>query len=345
MASISNLAAKSYQNGKTYTNWGEPAYVGNETGYGNMVMVWRFTIDSPCSEVVLTGAAYGQWAYAAELSYYLSSAEDDSNYINYIGSSGRLGSVSWTTVGGSQTITLRNIPAGTWYVYFCPAYENCLRSRVSTPTGSCTGAAEYGLTKVIGAGTNLTLTLSYSPFRSAGINIGSGDVIYAGETLKVTFSAQTGYMDPECTVSGVGSVSSGDTFSVSGNCTVISSATKIPYTLSYQVGNGAALVVTRNGSALASGATIYYGDTLSISFAAQTGYEIKSATLNGNKIQSPTTHKVAGNVSIVIVSAPQGFAEINEGGEFSNYLTYIFSGGTRDRYLPKIRENGAWVDY
>lgn len=205
-------------------------------------------------------------------------------------------------------------------------------------------AVAYKLT-LSSSGTNLTAKLKVSFFRSAGTALTNGSTIYGWETVEITFSAAAGYQDPVCVVGGVGSISSGDSFTVTGNCTVTSSATKIPYTLKYSVGKGAALTVTRSGSALASGATIYFGDTLSISFAAQTGYEIKSATLNGNKIQSPTTQKVAGNVSIVIVSTPQGFAAINEGGEFSNYLAYIFSGGTRERYLPKIRENGAWVDY
>lgn len=205
-------------------------------------------------------------------------------------------------------------------------------------------AVAYKLT-LSSSGTNLTAKLKASFFRSAGTALTNGSTIYGWETVEITFSAAAGYQDPVCVVGGVGSISSGDSFTVTGNCTVTSSATKIPYTLKYSVGKGAALTVTRSGSALASGATIYFGDTLSISFAAQTGYEIKSATLNGNKIQSPTTQKVAGNVSIVIVSTPQGFAAINEGGDFSNYLAYIFSGGTRERYLPKIRENGTWVDY
>lgn len=205
-------------------------------------------------------------------------------------------------------------------------------------------AVAYKLT-LSSSGTNLTAKLKASFFRSAGTALTNGSTIYGWETVEIKFSAAAGYQDPVCTVGGVGSISSGDSFTVTGNCTVTSSATKIPYTLKYSVGKGAALTVTRSGSALASGATIYFGDTLSISFAAQTGYEIKSATLNGNKIQSPTTQKVAGNVSIVIVSTPQGFAAINEGGDFSNHLAYIFSGGRRERYLPKIRENGKWVDY
>ena len=225
-------------------------------------------------------------------------------------------------------------------------YSNMSRVNVGGDgSASGTSAVAYTLTKKQGSGTSLSVTIASSSFRSAGAAVSNNGTIYAGETLKVSFSAQTGYQDPKCTVSGVGSVSSGATFSVSGDTTITTSAAKTPYTLSFRVGNGAALVVTRNGSALASGATIYYGDTLSISFAAQTGYEIKSATLNGSAIQSPTEQKVTGNVSIVIDSAPLGFAEICESGEFSGYLAYIFSNGTRERYLPKIRENGAWVDY
>lgn len=128
MATISNLSAYSYQNGKKYTDWGEVAYVGYESGYGNLVMVWRFAIDKPCSSVTLKGSANGTWAYAEELSYYLSDKMDDSRYMNYIGTSGRLGSTNWNIPYVSRTIMLENVPAGTWYVYFCPSNENCLRS-------------------------------------------------------------------------------------------------------------------------------------------------------------------------------------------------------------------------
>lgn len=225
------------------------------------------------------------------------------------------------------------------------AYMTSTATSQWTATGrgsaSITSATAYTLTKSQGEGTTLGITVASSPFRSAGTNIGNGGLIYAGETLKVTFSAQAGYKDPKCTVSGVGSVSNGRTFSVSGNCTVTTTATKTPYTLTYSVGSGIALVVTRGGSALASGATIYYGDTLNISFAAQTGYEVASATLNGKNIESPSSHTVTGDTTIVIDSALLSSAWLCIDGIFKRYFINIFIQGAWRRCREKIFSGGG----
>lgn len=201
-------------------------------------------------------------------------------------------------------------------------------------------AVAYKLT-LSSNGTNLTAKLKASFFRSAGTALTNGATIYGWETVEITFSAAAGYQDPVCTVGGVGSISSGDSFTVTGNCTVTSSATKIPYTLKYAVGNGAALTVTRSGNALASGDTIYYGDSLSISFAAQTGYEIKSAVLNGDEITSPYTHKVTGNVDLTVVTALLSSAWIYINGVFKRYFINIFIQGAWRRCREKIFSGGG----
>lgn len=201
-------------------------------------------------------------------------------------------------------------------------------------------AVAYKLT-LSSNGTNLTAKLKASFFRSAGTALTNGATIYGWETVEITFSAAAGYQNPVCTVGGVGSISSGDSFTVTGNCTVTSSATKIPYTLKYAVGNGAALTVTRSGNALASGDTIYYGDSLSISFAAQTGYEIKSAVLNGDEITSPYTHKVTGNVDLTVVTALLSSAWICINGVFKRYFINIFIQGAWRRCREKIFPGGG----
>ena len=201
-------------------------------------------------------------------------------------------------------------------------------------------AVAYKLT-LSSNGTNLTAKLKASFFRSAGTALTNGATIYGWETVEITFSAAAGYQNPVCTVGGVGSISSGDSFTVTGNCTVTSSAAKIPYTLKYAVGNGAALTVTRSGNALASGDTIYYGDTLSISFAAQTGYEIKSAVLNGGEITSPYTHKVTGNVDLTVVTALLSSAWIYINGVFKRYFINIFIQGAWRRCREKIFSGGG----
>lgn len=221
-------------------------------------------------------------------------------------------------------------------------YNNMSRENVGGDgSASGTSAVAYTLTKKQGSGTSLSVTVYSSPFRSAGAAVSNNGTIYAGETLKVSFSAQTGYQDPKCTVSGVGSVSSGATFSVSGDTTITTSAAKTPYTLSFCVGNGAALVVTRDGSALASGDTIYYGDSLNISFSALTGYEVKSAVLNGVEITSPYTHEVTGSVDINIVTALLSSAWIYVNGAFKRYFINIYIQGAWRRCREKIFSGGG----
>lgn len=208
-------------------------------------------------------------------------------------------------------------------------------------SASGTSAVAYTLTKKQGSGTSLSVTIASSSFRSAGAAVSNNGTIYAGETLRVSFSAQTGYQNPKCTVSGVGSVSSGATFSVSSDTTITTSAAKTPYTLSFRVGNGAALVVTRNGSALASGDTIYYGDSLNISFSAQPGYEVKSAILNGSEITSPYTHEVTGSVDLTIVTALLSSVWIYVNGTFKRYFINIFIQGAWRRCREKIFPGGG----
>ena len=70
------------------------------------------------------------------------------------------------------------------------------------------------------------------------------------------------------------------------------------YTLSISRGNGTTITVKRNGTALSNGATIYHFDILSISISANTGYAIKTHTVN-NTTWDSGNYTVGGNVSVV----------------------------------------------
>lgn len=72
-----------------------------------------------------------------------------------------------------------------------------------------------------------------------------------------------------------------------------------PYTLSISQGSGSSISVLRNGSYLSNGATINYGDVLTIYFSANTGYNLNTQTVNGGSFSSGSKHTVTGNVSIV----------------------------------------------
>ena len=97
----------------------------------------------------------------------------------------------------------------------------------------------------------------------------------------------------------------------------------------------------RSGEALSDGATIYYGDSLNISFSAQTGYEVKSAVLNGDEITSPYTHQVAGSVDLIIVTALLSSAWICINGVFRRYFINIYIQGAWRRCREKIFPGGG----
>lgn len=82
------------------------------------------------------------------------------------------------------------------------------------------------------------------------------------------------------------------------------------YTLSISAGTGTAITVdnsTAGKTGLASGAMIAKGDVLKISFAANTGYELKTHTVNGGSFTSGGSHTVSGNVTVAATAALKSY--------------------------------------
>lgn len=77
------------------------------------------------------------------------------------------------------------------------------------------------------------------------------------------------------------------------------------YSLSTSAGTGSAITVNRTSSGyastgnLSSGARLYTGDTLKITFTPSANYAIATHTVNGSTFTSGGTHTVAGNVNVV----------------------------------------------
>lgn len=77
-----------------------------------------------------------------------------------------------------------------------------------------------------------------------------------------------------------------------------------PYTLTVSAGEGSTVTVNRLSSGagatgvLSSGATLYHGDVLQISFGASSNYQLLTATVNGSAFTSGNTLTVTGDVSI-----------------------------------------------
>ena len=87
-------------------------------------------------------------------------------------------------------------------------------------------------------------------------------------------------------------------YTPSGNVTLYAIWQLNSYTLSISAGTGSSITVKRGTTSLANGATIYYGDSLTVTFAASTGYSLATHTVNGTTFTSGNTHTVTGAVSV-----------------------------------------------
>lgn len=113
-----------------------------------------------------------------------------------------------------------------------------------------------------------------------------------------------------------------------GNITFAASSqnialTNIPrqYTLSISAGTGSSITVKRGSTTLSNGATITYGDVLTITFAASTGYSLGAHTVNGNTFTSGGTHTVSGAVSVASTASPIKSTISAPNGTFGSKLT------------------------
>ncbi len=101
------------------------------------------------------------------------------------------------------------------------------------------------------------------------------------------------------------------------------------------------LEVKRGGVSLSDGASIAYGDVLTITFGASEGYKA-TATLNGAPIQSGATHTVTGDVSIAVTAEAQGLVYIDTGAKFEAYQVFIDNGGAWEQYAPYLDNGASW---
>lgn len=148
----------------------------------------------------------------------------------------------------------------------------------------------YKATWNTGTGYSITVKRTSSPLQGASTgNLSSGATIYYGDVLSITYTASTGYSlgnKGKTSITVTGNVTSSD---------IYTSATVNSYKVSWNTGTGYAIAVKRTSSplkgastgALNNGATIYYGDVLSVTYTASTGYSVTghgktSVTVTGN---------------------------------------------------------------
>lgn len=213
---------------------------------------------------------------------------------------------------------------------------------------SVTSTTLYTFRKNVSAG---VATATITNTSNGYVKLEDGDLIHAGSTLQMWRAAAEGYTLTAAHFGGGGIVENGATYKISGNTTVTITAQVNSYSLSISTDGNSTVTVNRTSSplkgaatgALSSGATIYYNDVLEITVTADTGYEIKTATLNGGTVTSPYT--VTGAVSIVTTASALGFVYIDTGTELKAYLIYIDTGSAWKRYRAYVDTGTGFKSY
>lgn len=194
----------------------------------------------------------------------------------------------------------------------------------------------------ISAGTGSTITVKRN-----GTVLSNGSTIYYDEALSITFGASAEYDLGAHTVNGV-EFSSGDIYVVTGNTSVVSTASLKVYKLTIVSGTGFTVTVKRTASSqgstgnLTNGAILYSGDKLTVTYTASSGYQVKTATLNGVDIASGASHTVGGDVTVIIASTLMGVVYIDDGSGFVAYQIYIDNGSGWDMYAAYIDNGSSW---
>lgn len=153
----------------------------------------------------------------------------------------------------------------------------------------------------ISAGTGSTITV-----KKGTTTLSNGATVTYGDSLIITFTANTGYDLGTHTVNG-STFTSGGTHTVTGAVSVVSTATKKTFTLAISAGTGSSITVKKGTTTLSNGATITYGDILTVTFGVSTGYNLGTHTVNGSTFTSGNNHTVTGAVSVISSATVKSF--------------------------------------
>ena len=186
-----------------------------------------------------------------------------------------------------------NFKAGYIYVYVWANATNQLQLGNNTyPTKimSATSATAYTLSISQGSNSTIAVSRTSSNLTSTG-TLANSAKIYSGDVLKITFSAASGYNVATHTVNG-STFTSGNTHTVSGNVTVVSTATLKTYTVSYNA-NG--------GTGAPAAQTKTHGTALTLHSTKPTRATVTNATytvtFNANGGTTPTASATAKNTT------------------------------------------------
>ena len=174
---------------------------------------------------------------------------------------------------------------------------------------------EYALSVGTDDGITVTVNRTSSPLGKAPTGvIESGSPLYYNDRISITFTPKNGYNVATHSVNG-STFTSGSIHTVSGDVTIVGSSSVKEFTLTINAGTGSKIVVKRNNSALGggsigqilSGAKIYFGDVLQVTFTPNDGYGITSSTVNGSEFVSGGSFTVEGHVTVESTASAADF--------------------------------------
>lgn len=199
-------------------------------------------------------------------------------------------------------------------------------------TVTVASATARSLSLSAGSGAEISVSRQSSPWAAAG-SLLSGDAIYDGDVLVISFSALTGYALTAHTVNG-SNFTSGGSHTVSANVTISAAAELLTYTLTIDADSHAAVAVTRGGEALNSGAAINHFDVLAVTVSAKAGYKVSAADINGTAISpgASVSHTVSGPVTVTVLTEALSNLLLDVGGVRKRFLILIDSGGERKNF-------------
>jgi len=153
---------------------------------------------------------------------------------------------------------------------------------------------EYTLATTADEHTTLTITRNGTPITSA-------DPVAFNDELIISTIYEVGYEKDSLTVNEE-VFTSGETFTVDGDVTVVATGKLSEYTLTIS-DTSATTTITKDGSPIITEATIYYGDELVISAIPVDPATIVAITVNDVAFTSGETHSVVGNTTVVSVGS------------------------------------------
>ena len=345
MSTISNIQYKYYSGG--YSGWQTPGsddyqYCGADYGLAYKFSVSSIPTGYKITKIVLSASQLGSHDLRADLR----TSEPTNNTFYNVGSSGTIATKTMSA-STSVSITLSGFEitkAGTYYIFLksTSAHTDAMLPKI-TLTATDT-ALSYTLSVSAGAGSSVTV-------KRGSTSLSNGATINYGDKLTITFSASTGYNLGTHTVNGT-TFTSGNTHTVSGDVKVVSSASLKTYKLTISATSGGSVTVKRTSSSggstgnLSNGATLYYGDKLTVTYAPDGNHETTSATLNGSAINSGATHTVTAAVSVVVAfDIAAGLVYIYTGGQKPAFYVRIHHDGSWSLYSPYIRKGSTWTLY